>query len=375
MKRTISFFVAIFGIAFTSGSLAAIQYTITDLGTLPGGTGSGAVAVSSAGLIAGQSNDSQVYFGHAFLWTPSGGMIDLLHTPEGASSNALDVNDSAQVVGITQSNAYAPTRGFFYDGGTVISRGLSADGRARSEAVGINASGQVAGDGQIGDQNSHPHAFRYDHGVMLDLGTLPNGLTSTGVAINDVGQVAGTADTNGRAHAFRWSAQAGMVDLGSLGPGTEAWAMNNSGSVVGRTRVSDEDIYFHAFLYTDENGMVDLEPSGVTDSAAWGINDNEDIVGSCFFGGAVNGSVFIDHQGAFLDLNTLIDPATYWHLINAYDINNAGQIVGLGYHDLDGPGGNDPVVRAYLLTTVPEPEGLALTALAALPALRRRNRA
>jgi probable HAF family extracellular repeat protein len=52
---------------------------------------------------------------------------------------------------------------------------------------------------------------------MQDLGTL-GGAGSNAVAINDLGQVTGDADTSaGLQHAFRWTTFGGMRDLGTLG--------------------------------------------------------------------------------------------------------------------------------------------------------------
>ena len=68
---------------------------------------------------------------------------------------------------------------------------------------------------------------------MLDLGTL-GGTVSEGVAINDSGQVTGSADTaDAVTHAFLWDGTT-MLDLGTLG-GTNSVgdAINASGQVTG----------------------------------------------------------------------------------------------------------------------------------------------
>ena len=55
----------------------------------------------------------------------------------------------------------------------------------------INASGRVAGTALALDGNYH--AFLWSHGQMQDLGTLPGANSSQGNAINNAGQVVGTA--------------------------------------------------------------------------------------------------------------------------------------------------------------------------------------
>ncbi len=61
---------------------------------------------------------------------------------------------------------------------------------------------------------------RYD---IVDLGTL-GGVSSVALAVNDAGQVVGSADTTqGERHAYIWDPDTGeMTDRGTLRPGTRA---------------------------------------------------------------------------------------------------------------------------------------------------------
>src|SRR4051812_28169634 len=72
-------------------------------------------------------------------------------------------------------------------------------------------------------------------GIMRDLGTLPGGTYSYVRAINESGQVVGSAGTaDGEVHAFRWTPSSGMQDLGTLG-GSDSYAqaVNAAGQVTG----------------------------------------------------------------------------------------------------------------------------------------------
>src|SRR5919109_581630 len=70
--------------------------------------------------------------------------------------------------------------------------------------------------------------------TAIDLGTL-GGTSSEAVAMNASGQVVGAASTAGdlQRHAFSWTQASGMVDLGTLGGGfSTARDVNASGQVV-----------------------------------------------------------------------------------------------------------------------------------------------
>lgn len=69
-------------------------------------------------------------------------------------------------------------------------------------------------------------------------------------------------------------------------------------------------------------------------------------------GGNTVNHAFLFSNGAMTDLNSLIDPASGWGLTSAFDINDAGQIVGSGTM-----AGQD---YAFLLTPIPEPETYAM---------------
>jgi probable HAF family extracellular repeat protein len=125
------------------------------------------------------------------------------------------------------------------------------------------------------------HAFRWTNGVLADLGTNPGGGFSQADAINDAGQVAGTADriSGGFGYPVRWSAGGAITDLG--GPVTNALGLGTgidpAGRVVGGQRPDNSEGDPLGTLYQVNGVRVDLGPNLGT---AAGINAVGQVVGS-----------------------------------------------------------------------------------------------
>ena len=149
----------------------------------------------------------------------------------------------------------------------------------------------------------------------------PGGLRSFGAAVNDAGQVAGTAG----AVAFRYDpAPSGGGVMHFLTPGafkqSSGYGINNTGQVTGWTRITISTFppATHAFLHTGTPGaggqMIDLDD--------------------------------------WLDANIPTEGAK-WTLAGSgggpSDISNTGWITGTGIYDPDGPSGVASELRAYLL--------------------------
>lgn len=215
----------------------------------------------------------------------------------------------------------------------LIQIGVSGGGNAD-----INARGQVAFTDFSGEI---PSANFYDGYTVRNLGTF-GGVGAVANAVNDLGQVVGTAETpSGSFHAFRWSRQTGLVDLNGPGVGNSiATAINNRGQVVGVARFPSQP-QEHAFRWSPSTGMVDLGSLN-NYSAAFGINDAGTAVG--YSEAASEPGILIEPVrwpagGGIFSLGGFPDPAA-----TAEDINEAGQIVGSASF---GPGLNP---QAFLWT-------------------------
>jgi probable HAF family extracellular repeat protein len=302
----------------------AARFTVTDVGTLGGGTYSEAWAINNSGEVAGHSNLAGGPR-RAFLF--SGGVLTDLGTLGGTESGARAINDAGQIAGWAKTSV-GSTHAFLRTAGAMQDLGTFGSATDDSDAYGINDAGQVAGWAELG-MGAGPHAFLYGAGSKQDLGAL-GGYWSYAFGVNTSGQVAGVAsDASGSARAFLWSGGV-MRDLGALAGGTSdsyAYDLDDAGRVVGAsTYMSSQST--HAVLFSG-GALTDLGTLGGTESAARAINGSGQIVGHSTNASAVT-RAFLHEHGAMLNLNNLVPAGSGWDLTEAYDINDAGQIVGKG---------------------------------------------
>lgn len=317
--------------SFTPHATAAsVLYSITDLGTLPGGSYSSGYGINASGDVVGSGTDAGDVQ-NAFVWH-AGQMTALGNL--GGETYGYGINASDQATGISfTDNSYE--RAFLYSSGTLTDLGTL--GGDASQGFGINDAGDVVGWAQ--NAAGIGRATLWHGGVATDLGTLGGtaggGTDSEAAASNDAGQIVGDAYTaDGSDDAFLW--QGGqMTDLGSPGGGlSRSYGINSHGQVVGVSYTASIPPVQHAFLWTptSPNGttgtMEDLGALAGNDSIAYGINDAGTVVGASTTG--AEGHAVVWQNGVVTDLNSEIPSNSGWVLTEARGINDAGQIVATG---------------------------------------------
>ncbi|QOY92383.1 hypothetical protein IM543_12090 [Massilia sp. UMI-21] len=293
---------------------------------------------------------------------------------------ASDMNNAGQIVGNTQEN-----QAWIWSDEGIVNLSLLTPG---VQATAINNRGEAAGYFSYPDAS----AFIYSQGQIRDIGR-PDGLNyAIPHAINDRGEVAGTAGNfpGDSSRAFLYSGGT-MTAIGTFGGDQgDAYGLNKQGQVVGATALPAVDAPRgepRAFLYRDgslrqlfgpggeplgvvydinDAGTLALSPVGT----ARGINNDGNIVGNFGRFDSDLTHAFLYADGSTIDLNDLIVPEPGWTVTEAEDINDAGQILGTACF---GSTQDCRSIRLDLIPAIPEPRSAAmlLAGLAGLGALRR----
>jgi len=128
-------------------------------------------------------------------------------------------------------------------------------------ALGINNQGQVVGVSALNDQATPAqghHAFLWTSDTgMQDLGALPGGATSVGLGINEAGDVVGQSmDAEGNPRGFLWH-NGVMNDFNGLATGSSLYllfaeSINARGEIAGFGATEKGDV--HGFVTVPVNG-------------------------------------------------------------------------------------------------------------------------
>jgi probable HAF family extracellular repeat protein len=357
---------AILMVVVANAGVKPMDYEVTVLDPLPGGTGGGGNSINNRQWITGVADNADGMT-RATLWKD--GTVTDLGALGGDDAHSAVIwavkNKRGVIAGISQTDIDEPLGqqwscsnfipftgktcvGFRWEDGVMTD--LPTLGGYNGFATGVSKFGQIVGwtentfvdptCDQTRTQRLQFRAVIWGPGENDIQELLPFGddSVSAATAINNRGQVVGISGicdrAVGRLSAIRaviW--ENGVVDdMGNIGG--DAWntpmSINEFGEVVGFANVTPGPAFnAHAFRWTKDGGMEDLKTLKTehTISQGLGINKKGQIVGiSCapFFEDC---RAFIYQNGEMTDLNTLV-PGFTGHLAFANDINDNGEITG-----------------------------------------------
>ncbi|MGK7297249.1 MAG: Ig-like domain-containing protein, partial [Candidatus Wenzhouxiangella sp. M2_3B_020] len=307
-------------------NVTACTYTITDLGTL-GGSLSRGLGINEAGEVVGLS-ETAVGRVQAYLWTSSG-MVPL----GGGTGQAHAIDDVIVGGAVIDGTLRAARLGTDVDD---LGAPTGAFGMAYGVRDGV-AVGTFESDGLF-------HPFTTRNGFTLLPTAADTHAVATGINAADV-----KVGFDAQGQALRWSAAG---DVSVIGEG-QAQSINAAGEVVG-AHAGD------AVLWKVDGTIVDLDPEDVGFDVAYAVTDEGIIVGAGggseagkaaskdFFASLRNGEgvalqaagksgpggrAYLWIRGTLVDLNECGAADEGWTLVEARDVNAAGQIVGTGVRD------------------------------------------
>ncbi len=343
-----------------------LGYTVYNLGTLGGSVSSGNT-INNLGWAMGNANLSGDQATHATVWA-YGFTFDL--GTLGGPNSVIDWpvhNDRGVIAGIAETaetdplmenwscSDFFPTTdhhvcvGFRWADGAMVA--LQTLGGTNGYASGVNQQGQIVGWAETSthDPTCNPpqvlqfEAVRYGPaGKVSELPPLHGDSDGAATAINYHGDAVGITGTCDNAvgaytarHAVIWrnGVPTRIPTFGGKGWNTPT-DINRSGQVVGFADLPGDVVNgvltFNpvAFIWSAGTGTRKILPlPGDTNSIAWAINDQGDVVGQSF-GGPEGSRAFIWRNGVSYDLNTYIPASASLYLLYAEGIDNSGQITG-----------------------------------------------
>lgn len=269
-----------------------------------------------------------------------------------SSSTATDINDSGHVVGGMVDASTGREYPFVYLDGVL--QPLTPLGTS-SRVVSINAAGQMAAN-SWGPSPVSPTAYVYDATGAARKAWISDSFV---YEINASGQMVGT-----QSFMHTVLVSGGQTTTLPYIGGVRSIAINDLGHVAGSGALPGQQS--GGLIYAD-GAFTSFHPAAAPpgqlqggDTISWAINNLDQVVGSQ---GPVNRTrAFIYSAGQVSYLNDLIDPASGWNIVDAFDINDRGQIVGRACRTLAfGTGWVDcSAVLLQPLSAVPEPTSYAL---------------
>jgi probable HAF family extracellular repeat protein len=376
--------VATIVLAGFSDAVAQASYQVTDLGTLHDGYFGCTMGLNNHGWTEtqyGLLESGKLVKGRLAI-NVGGSTLDL-GTLGGPNSwdNPFggEINDRGELVGYSETSVPDPDgedvcgfgtglicRPFLWKNGHMSA--LPTLGGNNGQASAMNNHGQITGFAENGivDSTCPPNKTNnriqlpvlWENGKAQALPTLIGDTDGEANAINDLGQAVGNTGTCGGAtnHAVSWEngAASQLFDYGTF---ALAFGINNQGQIVGMVGSPDTPTFYAALW---QNGAITNLRTLPGDFAAIasGINNHGQVVGSTLDSSFNWSHAFIWQDGVMTSLDTLFPASANLLPTMANQINERGQIVGMGTV-LSGPHTGE--THAFLATPVNASIGKSVT--------------
>lgn len=316
------------------------QITVTDLGLLPGGSASSALAINNWGEIAGLATDSTWALQRPIWDANTGAIIGMADNWDPASTAVPEHrNDNGEMAGTECIGGCGRLyRGVYWNsaghafGLPPLAGAGALYGPVHVNGHGINNLGQIVGGSNDGTAVHPMHAVLWQNKDTppQDLGFLGKGAYvdySVALGINDLSHVVGNGALGTAMRGFLWRAGR-MLDLGALSGQvvSEAYAINNSGLIVGKSNFYPVTWEYDVTNSSSTPAIQQLPiPSGFFSATPTAVNDSGDVAG--YAGSAnIDAHAILWRNGQAIDLG--VWPGGHYSV--ASGINNLGQVVGTG---------------------------------------------
>ncbi len=339
-------------------SLASIGTAVISFGAVAPVNAAAFYEITGLDFLPSDINDKREVVGEQYLWQ-AGKVTDLTTLPgaNGSSLFASAINNKGIIVGGGLKAEIPDTRGFISDGTTIKDLGrpgnFCTDYCPPTTAADINDANVVALQYVLSGGGERPVTYIQDENgnqteVLFD---------AFAVGINNNNQVVGYSPTRARGsgEGRLWNEGNVNVLLPANAPefsiyGTSIADINNLGQVVGSGPEFSFPDNSQAQIWSNPldnaTGTI-LGTLGGSTSRANGINDLTQVVGSSSLADNSTEHAFLWADGALTDLNSLIDSESGWELTSALEINENGDIIGIGNFNGES--------RGFIAKAVPEP--------------------
>jgi uncharacterized membrane protein len=273
------------------------------------------VRISNSGVVAGTTEDHQ-----PAAWTEKGGLREIDFPESFTAAEVTGINLAGDIVGFATKSGSSQTFAFRFSKGK-----FALLSEATSKAAAINGSSDVAG------QNAE-HLVVWRKRKMISLGGCCGGIAH---GMNNGGEVVGELnDKQGRYGAFLWDSVRGLRSIAPPDSSRSiALAINEAGHVLIQSFTPT------AVFLRERDTLKPVQLSNEVASQPLALNNCDVIVGEFGVASDFYHAFIWDKKDGLRDLNTLISTGFEWRLASATDINDRGEIIGIGAHSDDGDAG------------------------------------